>query len=121
MSRVIPIVALIAVLAAGCRTMSNAPAAPSPSPGSPGVLTTASVPEAADGSSRERAVVIKAPSETAGIAQEGQWLQEHFPRFVKRGQSLIVSEGRSYDLVKIEVDGGTREIWFDITGFFGKW
>lgn len=104
MSRVIPIVVLGLALVAGCRTMDAA--------------ASASV---ADGSTRERAVVIRAGSEMAGIAQEGVWLREHFPGCVKREQSLIVDGRRSYDVVKVEVDGVTHEIWFDITSFLGKW
>src|SRR5262245_13371880 len=74
-----------------------------------------------DGTSFDQAIVIMAKSEMDGVAQEYRWLGEHYPNSRKRMQSLVLHEGHHFDILHItdaaEIE---REIYFDITSFFGK-
>jgi hypothetical protein len=76
-----------------------------------------------DGATMESAVVIEgANNSSAGIAAERKWVTEKYPGFKKVQQSLLHKEGKSYDLIEIETaDGKSKSIYFDISGFFGKW
>jgi hypothetical protein len=74
-----------------------------------------------DGSSMEKAVVIKgAKDEEAGVAAESAWMEQKFPGFVKGTQALMNSGGKSYDRIEITTREGKKTIYFDITDFFGK-
>ncbi len=76
-----------------------------------------------DGATMESAVVIEGASNTsAGITAERKWVTEKYPGFKKVRQSLLRNEGKSYDLIEIETaEGKAVSIYFDISGFFGKW
>ena len=75
-----------------------------------------------DGSSYEKAIVIKAKNETKGIAAEYKWLSENYPGYTLKSQSLDGKEKRHYDIMQIKTkDGDEKSIYFDITNFFGKW
>jgi len=77
-----------------------------------------------DGSSAEKAIVIEAETEDAGVAKEYEYIEKTYG---KRGeawrlitQDLYSIKGRDYDMLAIRLKDGTRrEIWFDITSFFG--
>ncbi len=78
------------------------------------------------GDSLENAIVIKgAPDPRAGIAAEYRYLEEKWGRrnadWKLSRQSLLHKGGRSYDFMQIELkDGSPKEVYFDITDFFGK-
>lgn len=68
-----------------------------------------------DGSSFQKAIL--APS----IPKEYEWLREYYPGCVFKMQSLVFHEGKPYDILHIEtIDGVQKEIYFDISSFFGK-
>jgi hypothetical protein len=77
-----------------------------------------------DGSSAENAVIIEAKTEEAGVAKEYEYIEKTCG---KRGedwqlitQDLYSIKGRDYDMLAIRLQDGTRrEVWFDITSFFG--
>jgi len=74
-----------------------------------------------DGSSAKTAVVITAPNEDKGVAAEYAWLAKHFPGYATRGQSLVHEDKKIYDTIQFTTkDGKSMTIFFDITGFFGK-
>jgi hypothetical protein len=75
----------------------------------------------ADGSSFEKAIFIDKNSETSGVDAEYAWLKENYPDYQMIRQSLVHHDGRSYDILKIKTkDGVEKEIYFDISKFFGK-
>ncbi len=75
-----------------------------------------------DGSSIEKAVIIKgAKEEMSGVHAEYEWLAKHFPGYQRKQQELISQKGHSYDLLHfVAADGKEHDVYFDITGFFGK-
>jgi len=74
-----------------------------------------------DGSSFERAIVIEASNELEGVPMEYRWLAEHFPGYRMQKQSLTNHDGRPYDILHFTDASGTeRQIYFDISKFFGK-
>ena len=70
-----------------------------------------------DGLSEERAIIVTTDKHYVdGIASEYDWLNVHYPEWKVLGQSLIGSDGRYYDIVKIGNNNGEKkEIYFDIT------
>lgn len=74
-----------------------------------------------DGSSFEKAVVIKGATEETGVKAEYAYLREHFSGYTMGKQSLVNHEKRVYDVLDITTkDGAAKSVYFDITGFFGK-
>ena len=78
------------------------------------------------GSSMEDAIVIKAPTDGMGIAEEYTYLQQHYGQkdrdWKVEGQALLMGQGgKPYDLLTVKFkDGKVREFYFDISSFFGK-
>ena len=84
--------------------------------------------EGGDGSSFENAIIIKnATTSRDGIAAEyayiGKVHGERFKDWKTIMQSLSSSNGKHYDIIKINIlsDNTTKEYYFDITSFFGKY
>jgi len=76
---------------------------------------------AEEGSSFERAVVLKdAKNEFEGVSAEHEWIKAHYPGWRWDSQYLLNREGRVYDMIEISNGGEKREIYFDITDWFGK-
>ncbi len=75
-----------------------------------------------DGSSMEKAVVIKGARDSeAGIASEYAWVAKKYPGYQMKRQSLLNHGGKSYDMLSITTkDGKELDVYFDITEFFGK-
>ena len=74
-----------------------------------------------DGSSIEKAVVIKGATEETGVRAEYAYIEKHYPGYKRGGQSLQSVKGRSYDAIDITTsDGKKKTVYFDITQFFGK-
>jgi len=76
--------------------------------------------EGGDGTSCERAVVIKgARNEFDGVASEYRWLSEHHPGWNLIEQSLVESASGSYDVLDFRgADGQRRRACFDISDFY---
>jgi len=78
-----------------------------------------------DGSSAENAVVINATSSIVGVHEEYAYV-ERVCGTRDVDWSLVVQgktteNGRDYDVLSIRMkDGSTRDFWFDITAFFGR-
>jgi hypothetical protein len=73
-----------------------------------------------DGSTAASAIVILgAVGEDAGIAAEHAWLKAHRPGARVLRQRLVMRGIRQYDILTL---GGAAsgDVWFDISGFFGK-
>lgn len=88
------------------------------------LATPAALPALAlepDGLSMERAIPITAESSADGIPKEYAYLRRHYPGWRRTKQALLRGGGRVYDrLTIVSPTNETRDIYFDITGFFGK-
>jgi hypothetical protein len=74
-----------------------------------------------DGSSFEKAILIKEKNEMAGIDAEYAWIKQNYPDSKLKGQSLVNHDNKPYDIIKIKTsDGKELSIYFDISNFFGK-
>jgi hypothetical protein len=78
-----------------------------------------------DGKSIETAVVIGARSSMVGVSAEYEYVgARHGKRNVDwklESQALINQDGKSYDVLKINLnDGESKTYYFDITQFYGK-
>ena len=75
-----------------------------------------------DGSSQQHAVIISARNEEEGADAEHLWADANMPGGREVSQSLIRENDRMYDSVVLKRESGeTRQVYFDITSFFGKW
>jgi hypothetical protein len=81
----------------------------------------ATLQDATDGLTAETAVRLHdAKTEAAGIAAEKDWIQKNYPGARVKSQSLLMGS-RPMDLIKLELPSGeNRDIYFDISSFFGK-
>lgn len=67
------------------------------------------------GTSFEDAIIVNS------VPEEYQWLREHYPGYKLIQQSLVFDEEKPYDILEFKTaDGRKKEIYFDISGFFGK-
>jgi hypothetical protein len=75
-----------------------------------------------DGSSFKKAIIITDSTEGAGIKAEYNWLAINYPGYTTNSQSLSMNEKRPYDILFITTkDGAKKEVYFDISNYFGKW
>ncbi len=78
------------------------------------------------GTSQEEAIIIEGTEDTAeGVGAEYYYidrLKDVTGQEIKLlRQSLLHDGDKSYDIMELEFeDGTTTELWFDITGFYGK-
>lgn len=104
--------ALMALLLVGCSSTPSA--GPAPTGGVP--------PIASRGLSCESAVVIEAANTKEGIERENAWIRENYPGAKKEGQSLAQCNDKPADAIHIRTaDGNKVTVYFDISGWFGKW
>ena len=62
-----------------------------------------------------------ADSEQAGVLRENEWIFARYGKFRKTGVGLATVEPRKFDVIRVELaDHSEKEIFFDITSFFGK-
>ncbi|HEY6161972.1 MAG TPA: hypothetical protein VI112_12135 [Bacteroidia bacterium] len=73
-----------------------------------------------DGSSYEKAIIIEETTETTGVAAEYKWLRDHYPNYKMRSQSLSYHDGKPFDVLHIKVKRKKKNVYFDISNFFGK-
>jgi hypothetical protein len=88
-------------------------------------LAVGSTVASGSGMSAEDPVSIKAPTTMAGIRAEYTWLQKHFGERDRDWKLVMQSHGHRgeqiIETLQIELnDGSKREIYFDITDFYGK-
>lgn len=74
-----------------------------------------------DGSSFDKAIIIKGATEETGVHAEYDYIQKHYPGYKRGAQSLQNLKGRAFDVLYFTTaDGKKKTIYFDITAFFGK-
>jgi hypothetical protein len=75
-----------------------------------------------DGSSFEKAIVVKAPNEVTGVAAEYAYLAKRYPGYRRNAQHLFHRKGKSFDVLDVTTrEKKKRVFYFDITPFYGKW
>ncbi len=68
-----------------------------------------------DGSSFEKAIIAKS------IPFEYAWVAEHYPGSEMIMQSSSFQKKKPYDILSIKIaDGEEKDVYFDISSFFGK-
>ena len=74
-----------------------------------------------DGSSFDKAILIKETHERPGIDAEYAWIRTQYPGSKVKGQSLMNHGGKPYDVIHITTaDGTDKDVYFDISNFYGK-
>jgi tetratricopeptide (TPR) repeat protein len=75
-----------------------------------------------DGASLKTAIIINVNNESLGVSAEYKWIQKNLPKGTEKiSQSLMSYSNHHYDLIKVELPNRTqKDIYFDITKFFGK-
>src|SRR4051812_2120051 len=76
--------------------------------------------EGGDGSSFEKAILIKHATEGTGVKSEYRYIEQHFPGSKVGMQALQNNNKRMYDVLTIQTSEGEKKVYFDITEFFGK-
>jgi hypothetical protein len=73
-----------------------------------------------DGSSYEKAIIIKEKSELTGVDAEYTWLKQNYPGYKAKKQLASVNNNKHYDIITIVIGTGEeKDIYFDITNFYG--
>ena len=112
---------IIILLAAGCESQqaqTTAPAKESQANSRPTVKATVT---GGDGSSIEKAMIIKAPDNFIGVRIEYTWIKKNCPGWKLERQSEFKTGNKIYDKMEFRTpDGRLKTIYFDITDFYGK-
>jgi len=75
---------------------------------------------AQDGSSYEKAVIIKEKSELTGVDAEYTWLKKNYPGYKMKSQAVKNYNKKPYDILTIlTASGEEKVIYFDISNFYG--
>lgn len=103
--RLVSCFALIVVLS-GCQTQEPTPAA-AVGPGN-------------SGTGPETAVVIgKGHSTVTGVQAEYDWIKQNYPGWQIKYQISVEVLDQHFDVLTISKGSQSKEIWFDITSFYG--
>ena len=74
-----------------------------------------------NGTTKQDAIVVLVTNETEGVDAEYDYLDNKYGEYELVSQEFIGEADRQYDLLKIKlVDGTKKEVWFDITEFYGR-
>jgi hypothetical protein len=65
--------------------------------------------------------IVGAANSQDGVDAEYDWLRQHHPGHTVLGQALSECSGRPADILSIQTrEGAKRDVYFDISEFFGK-
>ena len=110
---------LIAGIAISCTTPKNTQKNVSEDSGRD-TTNSSAVRTPSDGKSFETAIVIQEKKETPGVHAEYQWIRDHYSNYKVSQQSLTYHNKKPYDVISIEFDDGDKkDVYFDISKFFG--
>ena len=73
------------------------------------------------GTSFSNAVVIMVESKREGLKEEYKWLSNNYSGYGLIRRTHVKRSLRHYDIIRIKTqDGQVKDIYFDSTGFWGK-
>ena len=71
---------------------------------------------------KEKAILIAAENDFAGVHEKHLWILEHYPGAQFGPSAFVEDHGHLYDVdTFITADGERKTLWFDITRSFGNW
>ena len=74
-----------------------------------------------DGSSLEKAIVVKAPTDHAGVGAQHDYIAKHFGKWRSIGVKSVEHDKRLFDIMRFTtMDGKKHILYFDITDYYGK-
>lgn len=83
--------------------------------------STASGSNERDGSTIEKAIIIKARNESDGVSAVYSKLGKMYPGYKMKSQGTSSKGSKHYDIMSIiTADNVDKVIYFDITSFYGK-
>ena len=76
-----------------------------------------------DGSAKNKAIIVLgAKSEFEGVDAEHNYIERKFGYFELESTILIEDNKKRFDIIKFNsVLGVQKELWFDITDYYGKY
>jgi hypothetical protein len=85
-------------------------------PAASSLASSEEAPVVRDGSTIERAVIVRQPTGRSAIDWEWQWIKEHYPSASWPGwmHQCLCEEHRLYDLYIFDTPAGNRKAYFDI-------
>ena len=115
-----PVAVLVALMAVGCATSESPQPARTPAT-APSARSQSMLYGGGDGSSCEKAVVIHARGEMAGVRAEYDWLAAKYPGYQRDMQSLTTCNEKPADKLHVRLpDGRELDVFFDISEYFGQ-
>ncbi len=74
-----------------------------------------------NGTSCDDIIIIQANNHLFGVEAEYEWLRLNYPGYQRIKQALIDCNDKPADVLTIRTkDGQTRDVYFDLSSFFGK-
>ncbi len=74
-----------------------------------------------DGSSFSRAIVVKAPTDRAGVDAQHDYIAKHFGKWRSIGVKLVEHNKPLFDIMSFTTaDGKKHTLYFDISNYYGK-
>jgi hypothetical protein len=74
-----------------------------------------------DGSSFAKAIMVKAPTDHAGVDAQHDYIAKHFGKWRSIGVKSVEHDKRLFDIMRFTtVDGKKHIVYFDITDYYGK-
>jgi len=74
-----------------------------------------------DGSSFAKAIMVKAPTDYAGVDGQHDYIAKHFGKWRSIGVKSVEHDKRLFDIMRFtSADGKTHILYFDITDYYGK-
>jgi hypothetical protein len=74
-----------------------------------------------DGSSFAKAIVVKAPTDHAGVDAQRDYIAKHFGKWRSIGVKSVQHNKRMFDIMSFTTtDGRKHTLYFDITDYYGK-
>jgi hypothetical protein len=112
---------IVIFLLAGCGSQQSQTGVAAKKPPSSFHPTIKATVIGGDGSSIEKAVIIKAPDNVTGVRVEYAWIRKNCPGWKLERQSEFKTGNKIYDKMEFRTpDGRQKTIYFDITDFYGK-
>ncbi len=76
----------------------------------------------ANGSSKEKAIIIHGVyTELEGVDAEYDFLESRYGNYELVSQEFVGEVNNKYDVLIIKLsDGSSKEVWYDITDFYGR-